>query len=144
MDETFDTSRRTFLAGACSLLALGFGAALLADDAQAATGIKRLPDGRVQLTLAKIPSLAKVNGVANLGNVKGIPTAVVRTASTTYAALDLRCPHQGVTVQQDGMNWDCPAHGSMFALNGTLERGPARTGLAKVPAVRRKGTLTVG
>jgi Rieske Fe-S protein len=139
-----DPSRRAFLTGACAIVGLSIGAVLLADDASAAPGIKRLADGRVQVTVSKVGSLAKPGGVVALGNVKGIPTAIVRTRAAGYAALDLRCPHAGVTVLEDGGDWRCPAHGSQFALDGALELGPATKGLARVRSRMSNGVLTIG
>jgi Rieske Fe-S protein len=129
---------------ACALAGIGLGAALLADDAMAAGGIVRLPDGRVVVTVAKVPGLAKVGGVVNLGTVKGAPVAVVRTGASTYKAINLSCTHQGTTVNQTGSSWTCPSHGSQFALDGALRRGPAETSLGTVPAILKKGKLTVG
>jgi len=139
-----DTGRRAFLTGACALVGLGLGSALLADDAQAATGIERLRDGRVRVTVRRVPALRRVNGVVNLGNVKGVPTAIVVTGENRYAALNLRCTHQGVTVNRSGNDWRCPAHGSLFALDGALEQGPALTSLNRVPSRFRNGVLTIG
>lgn len=136
--------RRDFLVGVCGLVGLGLGAALLADGAAAATGITVLPDGRVKVEVAKVPALSKAGGVALLGNVKGVPTAVVRTGANTYRALDLRCTHQGVPVKQSAGQWLCPAHGSAFAMNGTVRKGPAIANLAQVKSQFAKGTLTVG
>lgn len=144
MENTADPQRRAMLTGACALVGLAFGSALLADDAQAAQGVKRLPDGRVQVRVNQVPALREVDGLVNLGNVKGVPTAIVRTGQNRYKALNLRCTHQGVPVQQDGANWLCPAHGSMFALDGALERGPAMRPLATVQARLSRGVLTVG
>ncbi|MEZ5118231.1 MAG: Rieske (2Fe-2S) protein [Candidatus Nanopelagicales bacterium] len=140
-------SRRALLggaAGACALLAVGLGEALLADDAEAATGVTRLPDGRVQVQVGKVRALRKVGGSVLLGTVKGVPTAVVRTAKFRYAVLDLRCTHQGTTVRRTSSTWTCPNHGSQFALNGTLRRGPAESALRKVRARLANGVLTVG
>lgn len=130
--------------GACGLIAAGLGTALLADDAEAATGIKRRANGQVDVTVAKVPALAKVGGAALLGNVKGVPTAVVRTGQNAYQAIDLRCTHQGVPVSLQGGQWSCPAHGSAFALDGAVTRGPAGEPLAAVKSVFSKGVLTVG
>ncbi|MBU6280230.1 MAG: Rieske 2Fe-2S domain-containing protein [Actinomycetales bacterium] len=138
-----DASRRAFLVGACGLLAAGLGSALLADDAQAASGIKRRANGQVDVTVAKVPALAKVGGAALLGNVKGVPTAVVRTGQSTYQALNLRCTHQGVPVTLQNGQWSCPAHGSAFAIDGAVTNGPAQTSLASVKSVLNKGVLTV-
>lgn len=139
-----DQNRRQFLTGACALLGVGLGAALLSDSADAATGIKRKKNGQVAVTVAQIPGLQKVNGVVNLGTVKGIPTAVVRTGTSTYAALNLLCPHAGVTVRDTGTQWLCPAHGSQFALNGAFISGPAGRALSPVGARLSRGVLTVG
>lgn len=137
-------SRRQFLVGTCALLGVGLGAALLADDAQAADGITRKPNGQVEVSVAKVSGLSKVGGAVLLGNVKGVPTAVVRTGQSAYRALDLRCTHQGVPVRQTGQTWTCPAHGSVFALAGAVDRGPASSPLAQVRSSLRNGVLTVG
>lgn len=148
MNETSaDPSRRRFLATMCGAAALAVvGPALLADDAVAATGIKRRKDGSVVVAVAKVPSLKKVGSRVLLGTVKGAPVAVVRTGPDSYEALDLRCTHQGYTVKADAEGWRCPAHGSQFALDGELERGPALSNLARVPSSwnARKGRLVVG
>ncbi|MFM8349750.1 MAG: ubiquinol-cytochrome c reductase iron-sulfur subunit [Actinomycetales bacterium] len=142
--EHLVASRRTFLIGACGLITAGLGTALLADDAEAATGIKRRANGQVDVTVAKVPALAKVGGAALLGNVKGVPTAVVRTGQNTYQALNLRCTHQGVPVALRNGQWSCPAHGSAFAIDGSVTGGPAETSLATVKSALNKGVLTVG
>lgn len=136
--------RRTVLLGLCGVVAAGLGSALLADGAQAATGITVQPNGQVAITVSKIPGLAKVGGMVNLGNVKGVPAAVVRTGASTYAALNLRCTHQGITVLPDNGAWRCPLHGSKYAGNGKVTGGPAQRDLAAVKSVFSKGVLTVG
>ena len=137
-------SRRAFLVGACGLLAAGLGSALLADESLAASGITVKPNGQVEVTVAKVPALSKVGGAALLGNVKGAPTAVVRTAQNSYRALNLRCTHQGVPVKLSGGQWSCPAHGSAFAIDGAVTGGPAASALATVKSRLRNGVLTVG
>ena len=143
-----DPSRRAFLVGVCGAAALGvgLGSALLADDAVAATGIRRKKNGQVVVTVAKVPSLKAADARALLGTVKGTTVAVVRGADGAYSALNLACTHQGVTVNPDATGWLCPAHGSKFALDGAVERGPAMTNLASYPSRwdARRGTLTVG
>ncbi|MDP2013477.1 MAG: Rieske 2Fe-2S domain-containing protein [Actinomycetota bacterium] len=136
--------RRTLLLGLCGITAAGLGTALLADGAQAATGIKVLANGQAALTVKQIAGLAKVGGSVNLGTVKGVPTVVVRTGASTYAALDLRCTHQGVTVQSANGAWACPAHGSRFAANGAVTGGPAMRNLNSVKSTFKNGVLTVG
>ncbi len=126
------------------MVAAGLGAALLADGAQAATGIAVQPNGQVAVTVKQIPELAKVGGIVNLGTVKGVPTAIVRTGASTYSALNLRCAHQGITVMPDNGAWLCPAHGSTYAVNGKVTGGPAQHDLATVKSAFKRGVLTVG
>ncbi len=137
-------TRREVLKSACGLAALALGPVLLADNAAAADGITRLPNGKVAVTVAKVPGLAKVGGTVNLGTVKGAPVAVVRTGRSTYAALDLRCTHQGVTVGAASSGWACPAHGSRFAKDGAVTNGPAARPLTKVRSTFNGTVLTVG
>jgi Rieske Fe-S protein len=139
-------SRRSFLVGACTIATLGMGSALLADDAQAATGIKRRKDGRVDVAMKRVRGLGTVGGAVVLGTVKGVPAAVVRTGPDTYTALDLRCTHQGVPVNPGGPGWSCPAHASQFEIDGDVVRGPAEANLAIMKSAwnPRNSTLTVG
>lgn len=143
-----DPSRRAFLVGMCGAAALtagGLGTALLADDAMAATGIKRRKNGTVVVNVDKVPALRKDNSRVLLGNVKGTPVAIVRQGDT-YTALNLRCTHFGATVDADSSGWKCPLHGSQFALDGELERGPALSPLAEYDSRwnSRKRRLIVG
>jgi len=143
-----DPSRRAFLVGACGAAALaagGLGTALLADDAWAAKGIKRRKNGKVVVKVDQVPALKKDNSRVLLGNVKGTPVAVVREGDT-YTALNLRCTHQGATVNADSSGWKCPLHGSQFALDGDLERGPALSPLAEYSSKwkAKKRRLIVG
>ena len=151
MDSTskaIDPSRRAFLVGMCGAAALtagGLGTALLADDAMAATGIKRRKNGTVVVDVDKVPALRNANSRVLLGNVKGTPVAVVREGDD-YTAINLRCTHFGATVEPDSGGWKCPLHGSQFALDGDLERGPADSNLAEFASKwrRKKRRLIVG
>jgi len=142
-----DPTRRTFLAGVCgAVVAMGAGAVLLADDATAATGITRRKDGRVVVQVSKVPGLKSIGGTVLLGTVKGVPVAVVRTGRDSYEALNLQCTHLGTTVVRNGSGWVCPSHGSRFAVDGDVERGPAPTDLLQMPSRyrRAKKVLVVG
>lgn len=137
-------TRREVLVGTCGVAALGLGAALFSPEALAADGITRKRNGTVAVDTTKAPGLAKVGGVVNLGVVKGVPTAVVRTSSRGYEALNLRCTHAGVTVEQGSGGWVCPAHGSQFTTDGAVTRGPARSHLGTVPTKVKGTTLIIG
>jgi Rieske Fe-S protein len=138
-----NTNRRTFIAGACGALVagiVGLEAALPAN----AVGVKKLKNGKMQLTISKLPKLAKAGGVVGI-TVRGAAVAVVCTAPGRYSAFDLRCPHQGVTVNASGSTWVCPAHQSVFdPLTGDRLSGPTPRGLTKVKTAFKAGVLTVG
>lgn len=44
------------------------------------------------------------------------------------------CPHMGCEVEwsNDAKTWNCPCHGSCFAGNGKLLKGPAKKGLEPI------------
>lgn len=59
----------------------------------------------------------------------GRAVAVRRDASGVYA-LSTICTHLGCVVKQDDKGFECPCHGSRFAPDGTVTRGPAPKPLA--------------
>jgi len=131
-----EINRRNFLCGSL-LTALGTSSTLV-ESAQGATGVKKLSDGSVEVTIASVKSLAKVGGIALIGDVNGAPTALVRTGTTKYVALDLRCTHAGVTVKPKAGGFYCdPAqrgHGSAFTKAGAVSQGPADMPLNRLTA----------
>ena len=144
-DSTPALTRRQALraaAGACGLLALGTVFAAV-PAAEATTGIRRLSNGKVQVDLSKVSGLNAPGKAILLGVVRGVTVGLVRTKNS-YVALNLRCPHAGQPVNWTGSSWSCPAHFSAFAAGGALTRGPAMTGLARVPLVRSGQRLTIG
>lgn len=64
---------------------------------------------------------------------------VARTTSGAYVALSQACTHEGTAVVYLPANnqFYCQAHGSTFATNGAVTRGPAGS-----PLVAYKTTLT--
>lgn len=129
-----EINRRNFLCGAL-LTALGTSSTIV-ESAHATTGVKTLADGSVEVTLASIQSLGKVGGVALLGDVKGVPAALVRTATNKYVALNLHCTHAGVTVTPESGGFHCTSqrggHGSRFSASGAVTNGPANAPLKKL------------
>lgn len=83
--------------------------------------------------IADFPSLASVGGIAVVGSggPGAEPIAVVRTSSTTFLALSLICPHQGVTIGVSSPGFLCPGHGATFALDGTWTGGQPTTNLGR-------------
>lgn len=116
----------------CALATLTLGA--MAAPAVAASGVKVLRNGRIEVTLAQNPALSSVGGVVRIDNVNGRSIALVRTAKgrNGFTALDLRCTHEGTLVEQEGDVWGCPNHGAAFSLKGDVKIGPAKTPLRKL------------
>jgi Rieske Fe-S protein len=139
-----EITRRNFLCGSL-LTALGATSASVT-SAHAAAGVKKISDGSVEVIVASIKSLAKVGGIALIGEVNGVPAALVRTGAKKYAALDLRCTHAGIVVKPKAGGFYCePAqggHGSAFSRAGAVSQGPADAALNKL-SVTVKGKKVV-
>ena len=131
-------------AGLCGLALVVAGASTAQAAPAPSSAVTTLSDGRVRVRLGKVPSLRQVGGVATIGNVRGVPTAVVRVSDTRYRAIDLRCTHQGFIVTETSSGWRCPLHGSTFTETGAKVSGPAAGPLRKVKARRKRGALFVG
>ena len=133
-------SRRSLFAGVCAVVALGgteFSAA-------ANTAVKKLPGGKLSVTLKNLPALSAVGGAMRIGSIKGVPVGIARVGTNKYTAFNLRCPHQGITVSRTESGWMCNAHNSEFEPDGDLLLGPATTGLSRVPIKVSRGVATIG
>lgn len=134
-------SRRGVLCGVAALT-LGF----VPEAAIAATGVTQNKSGKIVVDLALNKALAKIGGAITLPLQDGSSIAVVRTAlgSKGLVALNLSCTHQGVPVSKVGTAWECPAHGSKFALGGSVINGPAQMPLRKYPLTATATKVTIG
>ncbi|HTY29009.1 MAG TPA: Rieske 2Fe-2S domain-containing protein, partial [Mycobacterium sp.] len=77
----------------------------------------------------------------NSGKVVG-DTLLTQPQQGVFDAFVARCTHAGCVlpgVEVDTI--DCPCHGSRFALNGTVVRGPAMEPLAPVKIAVRGGMI---
>ena len=133
-------SRRALLTGACAVLLLGNAQA----PAVANPAVKKLPGEKLSVRLRDLTALATVGGAARIGSIKGVPVGIARTATNKYVALDLRCPHQGATVDRTEQGWLCNVHLSEFESDGDLQLGPATTGLKKIAIKVSRGVAVVG
>ncbi|HEX2921673.1 MAG TPA: FAD-dependent oxidoreductase [Bacteroidales bacterium] len=71
---------------------------------------------------------ASVNiGEGKIVEVRGKKAATYRDESGNLQVVSAICPHMGCVVHWNKAerSWDCPCHGSRFAVNGTLLEGPA-------------------
>jgi len=134
-------TRRSVLCGA-AVLALG----TLPEKAIAASGLKVLANGKLEISLASNPALKKVGGVVEFQDGNGMSYAVVRTSKAVngFKAMSLSCTHNGCTVRQNGSNWVCPCHGAQYALSGKVKIGPAPRDLVSIPVKATSTKLTVG
>ena len=76
------------------------------------------------------PELAKVGGFVMLDTKVGKIT-VARVSETEFAAVGAVCTHKGGPVEYnaDNKQFFCPWHGSKFALDGAVVKGPAKVAL---------------
>ncbi|MFM1789448.1 MAG: hypothetical protein RLZZ12_797 [Actinomycetota bacterium] len=141
MENENSLSRRSLL---CGLAVLTLG--LVPDKAIAATGVKVLPNGKVEIRLASNRALRKVGGVVQFKDGSGRSLALVRTSNTVrgFRAINLSCTHEGTTVGLSGDKWVCPEHRAEFAVDGTVQVGPARRNLQTVRVKASKTRVIVG
>ena len=135
-------SRRQLICGGAAI------AALASTPAIAASGIKNLPGGKTQVSLAANKALANVGGVVELTIKKYGKVALIRTSASVkgFAVINLSCPHAGVIVQQNNGGWLCPGprgHGSEFGLNGAVKVGPATSALRPIKFTATSKAVTI-
>jgi len=71
--------------------------------------------------------------------IDGHSVAAFRHDDRTITAVRAPCTHLGCIVHFNNAEhtWDCPCHGSRFALDGRVIDGPATTNLARVEVTPR-------
>ncbi len=70
---------------------------------------------------------------------------VVRNEDNSLAAVSPMCTHQGCTVEwnAEAKNLVCPCHGSQFAPDGEVLKGPAQEPLATYEVKEEEGSVLV-
>ena len=71
------------------------------------------------------------------------PVCVYRFSENEYAALWMRCTHQGTELQVFGDKLQCPAHGSEFTSKGLVQNGPANATLRTFPVIIENNQLKI-
>ena len=121
-------NRRDFLAK--SALAAALLAAQACGDGQigppaphSVPGDPLLPlGGPVTLKLSDFPALANTGVIVDIPNKE---RTIMRTGPSTFLALSKLCSHQQCDVDIKGTSYECPCHGSQFAADGHVLRGPS-------------------
>jgi Rieske Fe-S protein len=97
------------------------------------------PDGELNLQLSNFPPLLQPLGSVrvSVNPISGAyptgdfyPLIITRGSVNDFYAVSSKCTHRGCVVSPfDGSVINCPCHGSQFAFDGGLLRGPASSGL---------------
>jgi len=111
--------RRDFL-GISALLAAGAALSV------ALVGMLRLPKAAVLASPSKRFRVALPESLAEGAPYvpPGRSVALFRDREGVYA-ISMICTHLGCIVKPSATGFDCPCHGSRFAADGTVLRGPA-------------------
>ncbi len=125
------TRREALLAG---LALSACGPAAMVSDA----GSRPEGSGWTEFPLADFPSLAQAGGSAVLEDAEALINVwVLHRADGSFAAVWRVCTHGACDVAPvAGEQFECPCHGSIFAVDGRVLRGPATRGLRRFDAVR--------
>jgi Rieske Fe-S protein len=103
--------------------------------------------GQVVLPFVDFPELMdpgqQVIGVPMGADIN--PILVARVDATTVTCIDALCTHMACPVMLNAAlgEFDCPCHGSSYALDGTLMTGPAMRSIKNHPAVLGADNITV-
>jgi cytochrome b6-f complex iron-sulfur subunit len=137
-DQSID--RRQFVA-TCAFASAGL---MLGGCVSMVTHPVPVTAGRVRLSLASYPELAKPDGAIRiLPAAAADPIYVVAAGAQEYRALSPICTHRGCTVDVQGARLVCPCHGSTYDRDGKVLRGPAERALTRYPVVKDGDTLVI-
>jgi Rieske Fe-S protein len=141
--------RREFIKNTCTAC-IGLGAAATA--LQSCTATKYI-SGKIEGDQLIVPLKEFIKGNSNKisyhayivlrPEILQYPICVYRFNETMYAALWMRCTHQGVELTAAGERLQCPAHGSEFDSSGKLKQGPADENLRAFPVTILKDELLI-
>jgi cytochrome b6-f complex iron-sulfur subunit len=122
------------------------GAGILASSLPAAIAACSAPE--VEKPAADASSAKRPDGFMSIGTVSeldktgqlihrmgDVPIVVVRDPANAakLIALNTKCTHAGCAVEWKNKTFSCPCHGSQFAADGKVKKGPANKPLATVP-----------
>lgn len=145
-------NRRDFLKNT-TLTGLGAAAGLAVLSGFDLTNLQAAPmspggDVReIPLVLQDTPELQTIPGSYHL-DIDDLEKSilVVRTADTTFLAIDLKCTHKGCDLAYDNKNgekFQCPCHGSAFTTTGQVINGPASKPTVVYKTAFKDNTVTI-
>ena len=77
--------------------------------------------GPVTIKLSDFPALATTGVIVDIQNKQ---RTVMRTGTSSFLALSKLCTHQQCEIEIRTDRYECPCHGSQFAADGKVLRGP--------------------
>ena len=82
---------------------------------------------KVKVLLKDHPELESIGGLLLIELPTFGTVSIIRTGTSTFKVLNLNCTHLGCPLNTDdqGQNWYCKCHGSMFSKLGCVVNGPA-------------------
>ncbi len=97
---------------------------------------------KIAIPLSRIKSLGAIGSSARL-KIKGRAFLLVRDSKDTIRAFSPSCTHQKTTVKYNHKKRriECPSHGSLFDLQGSVLKGPASKPLPTYEAVLTEGRI---
>ena len=103
------------------------------------------PDaGKIRLTVRDHPNLDQPGGSLKIRPEGTSETLYVLALDDgTFAVVSPICKHQGCTVGIEGPRLVCPCHGSMYARDGGVLRGPTQAPLDRYTARFADGVLII-
>jgi glycine/D-amino acid oxidase-like deaminating enzyme/nitrite reductase/ring-hydroxylating ferredoxin subunit len=104
---------------------------------QGAHTVRSLAETAVHLVPGILPDVSTLPpGEGGIASMSGRAVAAYHDPDGTLTTLDPRCTHLGCTVTFNAVevSWDCPCHGSRFAVDGSVLEGPATRPLPGVGA----------
>jgi Rieske Fe-S protein len=142
------TRRSLLVLGQAGVAALGVGGcAILSGGARhrALEGSQqRLEGNSLVIPLAALASLPPGEALeAKPGGTH--PDLLMRRTDGGWQAITAHCTHRGCVVAWNAaaVEWQCPCHGSRFAADGQVVKGPAERPLLEAPARIQGDTLVV-
>lgn len=150
--------RRAVLRGACACVAVAacgrrgatdHNARVDTDDAAPTTcdDTGTSVDGWVEVPLSAYPELAEVGGHAIVDDDDALLHVIVaQHAPDCFSAVWRVCTHGACELgwNAEVVVAECPCHGSRFATDGHIVRGPATRPVRAFPVVRRGDSLWIG